>query len=71
MNINWFIDFHRKLNLAPETLYLSIYIYDKYLSLKQCTWQELIVLGVAILHLSAKYEEIDLPNLKTIGYVVQ
>lgn len=33
--IEWIIDVHRKFRLAPETLYVTVFIIDRFLSLKQ------------------------------------
>mgnify|MGYP001215771558 FL=1 len=32
--IEWIIDVHRKFRLRPETLYVTVFIVDRYLSLK-------------------------------------
>lgn len=32
--IEWIIDVHRKFRLLPETLYVTIFIIDRFLSLK-------------------------------------
>jgi len=32
--IEWIIDVHRKFRLKPETLYVTVYIIDRFLSLK-------------------------------------
>lgn len=32
--IEWIIDVHRKFRLAPETLYVTVFIIDRFLSLK-------------------------------------
>ncbi len=33
--IEWIIDVHRKFRLVPETLYVTVFIIDRFLSLKQ------------------------------------
>ena len=32
--IEWIIDVHRKFRLLPETLYVTVFIFDRFLSLK-------------------------------------
>ena len=32
--IEWIIDVHRKFRLVPETLYVTVFIIDRFLSLK-------------------------------------
>jgi len=33
--IEWIIDVHRKFRLLPETLYVTVFIIDRFLSLQQ------------------------------------
>ena len=33
--VEWIIDVHRKFRLVPETLYVTVFLIDRYLSLKQ------------------------------------
>lgn len=49
-----------------ETLYVTINIVDRYLSLKQIKKAELHLLGVTALLISTKYEEIYPPELKDL-----
>lgn len=64
--IEWIIDVHRKFRLLPETLYVTVYIIDKFLSLKQIKKSQLHILGVTSLLISTKYEEIYPPELKDL-----
>ena len=64
--IEWIIDVHRKFRLRPETLYVTVFIVDRYLSLKQIKKSELHILGVTSLLISTKYEEIYPPQLKEL-----
>ena len=57
---------HRKFRLIPETLYVTVFLIDRYLSLKQIKKSELHILGVASLLISTKYEEIYPPELKDL-----
>lgn len=61
--IEWIIDVHRKFKLMPETLYVTVYIIDKFLSLSQIKKSELHLLGVTAILISTKYEEIYPPDL--------
>ena len=47
----------------PETLYVTVYVIDKFLSLSQIKKSELHLLGVTALLISTKYEEIYPPDL--------
>lgn len=33
--VEWIIDVHRKFRLVPETLYVTVFLIDRFLSLKQ------------------------------------
>ena len=64
--IEWIIDVHRKFRLLPETLYVTVFIIDRFLSLKQIKKSQLHILGVTSLLISTKYEEIYPPELKDL-----
>jgi len=64
--IEWIIDVHRKFRLRPETLYVTVFLVDRFLSLKQIKKSELHILGVTSLLISTKYEEIYPPQLKEL-----
>ncbi|KAL4612394.1 hypothetical protein ACB092_08G195200 [Castanea dentata] len=54
--IDWLIDVHRIFELMPETLYLTIYIVDWYLSKKIVSRRELQLVGMSSMLLACKYE---------------
>jgi len=64
--VEWIIDVHRKFRLVPETLYVTVFLIDRFLSLKQIRKNQLHILGVASLLISTKYEEIYPPELKDL-----
>ena len=64
--IEWIIDVHRKFRLLPETLYVTVFLIDRFLSLKQIKKSQLHILGVTALLISTKYEEIYPPELKDL-----
>lgn len=55
--IDWLIDVHRRFELMPETLYLTINIVDRYLSMKIVSRRELQLVGMSSMLLACKYEE--------------
>ncbi|XP_075634674.1 G2/mitotic-specific cyclin S13-7-like [Castanea sativa] len=55
--IDWLIDVHRRFELMPETLYLTINIVDRYLSKKIVSRRELQLVGMSSMLLACKYEE--------------
>lgn len=60
---DWLVDVHRKFELMPETLYLTIYIVDQYLSLQPVPRREFQLVGIAAMLIASKYEEIWAPEL--------
>ena len=62
--IEWLIDMNRKFRTLPETLYVSVYIVDRYLSLKPIIKSQLHILGIASQVLAARYEQFHEPVIK-------
>lgn len=67
--VDWLINVHNKLNLLPETLYITVNIIDRYLSQKQLQKEEIQLLGVSALLIATKYEEIYPPTVKDYIYI--
>lgn len=66
---DWLIESHRRFQLMPETLYLTIYIVDRYLSLQPTPRRELQLVGVAALLIACKYEEIWAPEVNDLIHI--
>jgi cyclin B len=64
--VEWIIDVHRKFRLMPETLYVTVFLIDQFLSLQQIKKSQLHILGVTSLLIATKYEEIYPPELKDL-----
>ncbi|KAL8139343.1 hypothetical protein V2J09_005364 [Rumex salicifolius] len=56
--VDWLIEVHYKFELRPETLYLTINIIDRFLSVKSVPRKELQLVGMGALLIASKYEEI-------------
>ena len=67
--IDWLIDVHLKFNFKPETLYITIYIIDSYLSLKKIERCNFQLLGVTALLIACKQNEIIFHKLKEYVYI--
>lgn len=63
--VDWIIDVHFKLNLLPETLYLSVNLIDRFLSLRIVTIGKLQLVGVSGLLIASKFQEIASPSVET------
>ncbi len=67
--IDWIIDVHLKFKLLTETLFLTVNLVDRYLSLKTIQRNKLQLLGVAALMIASKYEEIYAPDVRDFVYI--
>ncbi len=67
--VDWLVEVHNKFKLAPETLFLSVTIMDKYLEKKVIPRSQLQLVGIASILIAAKYEEIYAPAVKDLVFV--
>lgn len=61
--VDWLIEVHRKFDLMPETLYLTMNIVDRILSMKVVQRKELQLVGISAMLIACKYEEIWAPEV--------
>ncbi|OVA18786.1 Cyclin [Macleaya cordata] len=61
--VDWLIEVHNKFELTPETLYLTIHIVDRYLSMTLVQRRELQLVGISSMLIASKYEEIWAPEV--------
>ncbi|KAJ1733864.1 B-type cyclin [Coemansia sp. Benny D160-2] len=69
--VEWLVQVHHRFNLLPETLHLSINFVDRFLSAKEIYVNKLQLVGAVALLVAAKYEEIRIPSVKDIEYMVE
>ena len=62
--IDWLVDVNVKFRLVPETLFMTVNLIDRYLSVRTVTRHRLQLVGVSSLLIACKYEEIYPPSLK-------
>jgi cyclin B len=67
--VDWLIEVHSKFKLQRETLFITIYIIDRYLSLRPCNKAQLQLVGVSALLIACKYEEIYPPEMKDFVFI--
>lgn len=67
--VDWLIEVHSKFRLQRETLYITISVIDRYLSIRHCSKAQLQLVGVSALLIACKYEEIYPPDLKDFVYI--
>ena len=68
--VDWLIEVHSKFRLLPETLYLTLNIIDRFLSLRVVSVAKLQLVGVTAMFIAAKYEEIIAPSIQNYMYVI-
>ncbi|KAK6144135.1 hypothetical protein DH2020_020955 [Rehmannia glutinosa] len=61
--VDWLIEVHKKFELMPESLYLTINIVDRFLSVKNVPRRELQLVGISSMLIACKYEEIWAPEV--------
>lgn len=66
---DWIIDVHFKFKFTEETLYMTLNIIDRYLSIQNVAKGKLQLVGITSLMISCKHEEIDLPKVKDFIYI--
>ncbi|KAK9169364.1 hypothetical protein Syun_001504 [Stephania yunnanensis] len=64
--VDWLIEVHHKFELMPESLYLTIYIVDQYLSRQTVYKKELQLVGMSAMLIASKYEEIWAPEVNDL-----
>ena len=63
--VNWMIEVHDRFKLLPDTLFLSVIIFDRYMSIiKNIKKERLQLIGVTSLLIACKYEEIFSPEVR-------
>ena len=67
--IDWIIDVHFKFGFMDETLFMTVLIIDRYLSVNQISKMKLQLLGITALLIACKHEEIDLPKIDDFTYI--
>ena len=71
MLIDWIIDVHFKFKLKSDTLFLTVWLIDRYLSEKQMKRGRLQLLGVTSMLISCKYEEIYSSEVFDFVYITE
>ncbi|GER40686.1 cyclin family protein [Striga asiatica] len=61
--VDWLVEVHKKFELMPESLYLTINIVDRFLSVKAVPRRELQLVGISSMLVACKYEEIWAPEV--------
>ncbi|KAI8073694.1 cyclin-like protein [Thamnidium elegans] len=62
--IDWVIEIHHLFQLLPETLFLTVNIIDRFLSLRTVVLSKLQLVGITSLFIATKFEEISCPTIQ-------
>jgi Cyclin, N-terminal domain len=63
--VSLIVEVHQKLCLGPETLYLTVSIFDRFLSQETVTRVEAKLVAMCAMHIASKYEEVYTPQACT------
>ncbi|KAJ1785947.1 B-type cyclin, partial [Coemansia sp. RSA 2399] len=69
--VEWLVQVHHRFNLLPETLHLCVNFVDRFLSAKEIVVNKLQLVGAVALLIAAKYEEIHIPSVKDMEFMVE
>lgn len=67
--VDWLIQVHLKFKLLQETLYLTVAILDRYLSVTDIKRDKLQLTGVTCMLIASKFEEIYAPEVNDFVYI--
>lgn len=67
--VGWLLEVQPRLNLNVHTLYLAIFLLDKYCHARYISKSRYQLLGLTALFIAAKYEEVRTPKLKNYAAV--
>ncbi|XP_065868768.1 cyclin-A2-4 [Euphorbia lathyris] len=67
--VDWLVEVSEEYKLVPDTLYLTVYFIDRFLSQKYIERNRLQLLGITCLLIASKYEEICAPRVEDFCFI--
>lgn len=67
--VDWLVEVGQEYRLTSDTLFLTVNLLDRFLSLHVVSRDELQLAGIACMWLAAKYEEIYAPSANNFCYI--
>ncbi|MCL7049539.1 hypothetical protein MKW94_018538 [Papaver nudicaule] len=67
--IDWLVEVSEEYKLASDTLYLTVYFIDRFLSQNFIERQKLQLLGITCMLIASKYEEICAPRVEEFCFI--
>lgn len=69
--IDWLLQVHLRYHMLPETLWITVNIIDRFLSLRTVSLVKLQLVGVTAMFIASKYEEICAPSVKEFVFMTE
>ncbi|XP_022777152.1 cyclin-A2-4 [Durio zibethinus] len=67
--VDWLVEVSEEYKLVPDTLYLTVYLIDWFLSQNYIERQRLQLLGITCMLIASKYEEICAPRVEEFCFI--
>ncbi|RYQ87283.1 hypothetical protein Ahy_B09g094762 [Arachis hypogaea] len=67
--VDWLVEVSEEYRLGLDTLYLTVYLIDWFLSRNYIERQRLQLLGITCMLIASKYEEINAPRIEDFCYI--
>ncbi|XP_061365072.1 cyclin-A2-4-like [Gastrolobium bilobum] len=67
--VDWLVEVSEEYKLVPDTLYLTVYLIDWFLSKNYIERQKLQLLGITCMLIASKYEEINAPRIEDFCFI--
>ncbi|KAF6167958.1 hypothetical protein GIB67_020528 [Kingdonia uniflora] len=67
--VDWLVEVTEEYKLTPETLYLAVYLIDRFLSFNRIERQRLQLVGITCMLIASKYEEICAPRVEEFCFI--
>lgn len=67
--VDWLVEVSEEYKLVTDTLYLTVYLIDWFLSKNYIERQKLQLLGITCMLIASKYEEINAPRIEDFCFI--
>ncbi|KAJ4718209.1 Cyclin A2 [Melia azedarach] len=67
--VDWLVEVSEEYKLVPDTLYMTVYLIDSFLSQNYIERQRLQLLGITCMLIASKYEEICAPRVEEFCFI--
>ncbi|KAH8924082.1 A/B/D/E cyclin [Atractiella rhizophila] len=67
--VDWLLQIHMRYHMLPETLWIAINIFDRFLSKRIVNVHKVQLVGVTSMFIAAKYEEVMAPSVDEFAYI--